>query len=112
MLKKRFEEVIRSRTRSEWSSIFEGQDACVSPVLSLNEAAAHLHNGSRQTLIRSSGVLQAAPAPRFSLTEPEIRLPPPLPGEHTVEILEEYGFSPLAIDALEETGVIETPNGS
>ena len=63
-----FEAAFRTRTRDEWAALFERTDACVAPVLSPNEAAEHPHNRARGTFIRPDGVLQAAPAPRFSRT--------------------------------------------
>jgi alpha-methylacyl-CoA racemase len=59
---------IREKTRDEWMAIFEGTDACVAPVLSMDEAPNHPHIKARGTLARVGGRLQAAPAPRFSLT--------------------------------------------
>ncbi len=58
------------RTRAEWTEIFAGTDACVTPVLTWHEAASNAHLRSRSTLIEAHGVTQAAPAPRFSRTPP------------------------------------------
>jgi alpha-methylacyl-CoA racemase len=57
-----------SRTRDEWSTIFAGTDACVTPVLTWSEAAADEHLRTRSTVITAHGVDQAAPGPRFSRT--------------------------------------------
>jgi len=62
----KFEAAFRTRTRDEWAAVFAETDACVSPVLSMTEAAAHPHNVSRQTFVERDGVMQAAPAPRFA----------------------------------------------
>ncbi|GAA0464560.1 CoA transferase [Actinoplanes capillaceus] len=67
-LRRRFTERFASRTRDEWASIFEGLDACVSPVLSLTEAPDHPHNRARNAFIEVDGVVQPAPAPRLSRT--------------------------------------------
>ena len=72
-LKARFAEVFRQRTRDEWARRLEHAEACVTPVLSLAEAPAHEHNRARATFIERAGVVQPAPAPRFSRTPPEIR---------------------------------------
>ena len=64
VLRKRFAE----RTREEWTRVFDGTDACVSPVLSIREAADHPHVAARGTLVDRDGVVQPAPAPRFSRT--------------------------------------------
>lgn len=67
-LRAKLAEVFRSRSRAEWEAVFEGSDACVAPVLSLEEAARHPHNAARATWVSVDGVLQPAPAPRFSRT--------------------------------------------
>ena len=67
------EAVFATRTRDEWAATFDGTDACVTPVLSLAEAPAHAHNRARQTFVEVDGVMQPAPAPRFSRTPSEIR---------------------------------------
>ena len=99
-MKQRFAKVFKSRTRDEWTEVFQGRDACVAPVLSLTEAAAHPHNRARNTFEHRDGVLQAAPAPRFSRTPATVDLPPPNPGEHTDMVLSEYGFNASEIAAL------------
>ena len=64
------------RSRDEWAAAFDGTDACVTPVLELGEAASHPHLAERGTFVESDGVVQAAPAPRFSRTpSPGIRPP-------------------------------------
>jgi len=95
-----------ARTRAEWSEIFEGRDACVTPVLSLPEAALHPHNTERDVYTRREGALQAAPAPRFSRTPPVLTRPPPMPGEHTDEVLAEFGFTPEEIETLRRSGAV------
>lgn len=62
----KLEAVFATRTRDEWAALFEPEDACVSPVLSIAEAPAHAHNRARGTFMTASGLVQAAPAPRFS----------------------------------------------
>jgi alpha-methylacyl-CoA racemase len=84
--------VFRTKTRDEWAAIFDGSDACVTPVLSYREAAAHPHNAERGTFVERDGVLQPAPAPRLSRTPGELPDPAPLRGEHTEEILRELGY--------------------
>ncbi|MFC4942680.1 CaiB/BaiF CoA transferase family protein [Pseudonocardia sp. GCM10023141] len=71
-LKARFTEVFASRSRDEWTAVFADTDACVTPVLSYAEAAQHPHIAARSTIVESDGVTQAAPAPRFSRTAPEV----------------------------------------
>ena len=63
-----FTRVFATKTRNEWTALFDGSDACVAPVLSLAEAPDHPHNAARQTFVEIDGVVQPAPAPRFSRT--------------------------------------------
>lgn len=64
----RFAETFASKSRAEWMAIFEGRDACVSPVLSMAEAPRHPHNAARQTFVETEGITRPAPGPRFSRT--------------------------------------------
>jgi len=61
--------VFRTKTRDEWAALFEPEDACVSPVLSMAEAPDHAHNQARGTFVNIGGITQAAPAPRFGGVE-------------------------------------------
>ena len=67
-LHKLFAAKFASKTRDEWSEVFAGSDACVTPVLTWREAAQNEHLRARSTLVTANGVDQAAPAPRFSRT--------------------------------------------
>lgn len=67
-LKQRVADIIRQKTRDDWTAIFEGTDACVSPVLSLREAADHPHAVARGSFVTADGLTMPAPAPRLSLT--------------------------------------------
>jgi alpha-methylacyl-CoA racemase len=90
-----------TKTRDEWCSFFDGTDVCFSPVLSPSEAVTHPHNLARQTFTEVSGVVQPAPAPRFSRTPGRIQSPPAKPGQHTAGALADWGFSASEITALE-----------
>jgi alpha-methylacyl-CoA racemase len=105
-LKARVAEVFRSKTRDEWCRIMEGTDVCFAPVLSLDEARDHPHNRHRKTFIEVEGVAQGAPAPRFSRTVPATPKPPPRIGQHTEEVLADFGFRSDEIRALREAKVI------
>ena len=83
-----------------------GTDICYAPVLDLDDAAAHPHNRERQTFVESAGITQAAPAPRFSRTEPELPTAPVAPGAQTDQILKDAGVSDAEITALRESGAI------
>jgi len=81
---------VASRTRDEWAKIFAGTDACVTPVLDFAEAPGHPHVAARRTLIEVDGIIQPAPAPRFSRTPASSPEPAPEPGAHTREVLAEW----------------------
>ncbi len=104
VLAEQFAAIFRTRTRDEWTAIFEGRDACVTPILSLAEAPQHDHNRSRGMLVEHSGVVQPAPAPRLSRTPGTLR-PNASPGEHTDVVLRELGFPEDAIAKLRANGV-------
>jgi alpha-methylacyl-CoA racemase len=104
-LKEKLAEIFKAKTRDEWAAIFEGTDACVTPVLSLDEAANHPHNVSRGVYTKDP-VLQPAPAPRFSRTPGEIGGPPPMPGQHTRAALQDWGIDAAEIDRLHSVGAI------
>jgi alpha-methylacyl-CoA racemase len=70
----------------------------------MEEAPEHPHNRARQTFIEVEGVVQPAPAPRFSRTSPEVGAAPPLPGRHTDSILAELGFGAADIARLKQCG--------
>ena len=76
LLKLRLADVFRTRTRAEWCALLEGSDACFAPVLDWDEAPQHAHNQARETFVSLDGVVQPAPAPRFSRT-PSARPEPP-----------------------------------
>jgi alpha-methylacyl-CoA racemase len=106
-LKQRVAEIFRNRTRAEWLAIFHDSDACVTPVLSLGEAPTHPHNRERATFVEVGGIVEPAPAPRFSRTPPGVPSPSPAPGRHAVEELLRWGYTPPEIDLLVGDGVID-----
>jgi alpha-methylacyl-CoA racemase len=105
-LRRRFAEAIAARTRDEWERIFAGSDACVAPVLALGEVAQHPHNAARGTFVTRDGVLQPAPAPRFSRSVPEMGAAPRQPGADTDAVLDDFGFSAAEIAQLKDAGVV------
>ena len=106
-LKSRLAEVFKTKTRDEWNEIMEGSDVCYAPVLSIAEAPAHPHNKARNTFVELNGVTQAAPAPRFSRTPGEISRPAAHPGQHTDEVLSDWGFAADEIAKLRDTGAVK-----
>lgn len=85
--------LFRTRTRDEWCALLEGTDACFAPVLSLAEAPSHPHNQARDSFVEVGGVVQPAPAPRFSVTPGAIQGPPPEVGAHTAAVFAEWGIT-------------------
>ncbi|EDP62208.1 putative racemase [alpha proteobacterium BAL199] len=105
---------IATRTQAEWCAILEGTDACVAPVLSIADAPNHPHNRARGTFVEIDGVMQPAPAPRFSRTKPGTPTPPEPAGASTDEALAEWGCDSETIARLRAAGVIgriEKPSG-
>ena len=105
-LKERLAAIFKQKTRDEWCAVMEGTDVCFAPVLSLDEAHAHPHMAARGTFTEVAGVRQPAPAPRFSRTEATISRPPSHPGQHTDEVLGEWGFDAGDVAKLREAGAV------
>lgn len=106
LLKARLAAVFLTKTRDAWCSLMEGTDVCFAPVLDLDEAPRHPHNQARQTFVERDGVLQPAPAPRFSRSSPQVAGPPPAQGEHTEHILSDLGYSQGDVARLRDAGAI------
>jgi len=102
----RFDQLFRSRTRSEWCELLEHTDVCFAPVLSMEEAPLHPHNQFRKTFLSIDGKTQPAPAPRFSRTVAAIQSPPSRPGEHTDQVLTELGLEEERISLLRDSGAV------
>jgi alpha-methylacyl-CoA racemase len=105
-MKSKLAEVIRAKTRDEWTQALGGSDVCFAPVMGLNEAPDHPHNAARKTFVVIDGVVQPAPAPRFSATPGEIQAPPPAIGADNHAALADWGFTASAIEALEAVGAL------
>ncbi|HET6357267.1 CaiB/BaiF CoA-transferase family protein [Streptomyces sp.] len=85
----------KTRTRAEWTAVFEGSDACVAPVLSLREAPSHPHLAARGTFVEHGGLTQPAPAPRFSATPGSVYRGPAQPGADTAEVARDWDLPGL-----------------
>jgi alpha-methylacyl-CoA racemase len=107
LLRERLAALFRTRTREEWCELLAGTDACVAPVLGFGEAPAHPHNRARGTFVDVGGVVQPAPAPRFSRTPCDPPSPAARPGEHTDQALTDWGIPPDQVTRLRATGAIE-----
>ena len=103
-LKQRLGEIFGAKSRDEWCEIMEHTDVCFAPVLRMDEARQHPHNIARGTFVERDGMSQPAPAPRFSRTMPTIERSPAHDGQHTVEVLRDWGLAAERVDALIESG--------
>lgn len=106
--KKVFAGKFLEKTQKEWCEIFDQVDACVAPVLSLEEASKHEHNVGSKTFVRSGDGFVPGPAPKMSRTpgesqadKPDIRI-----GQHTEEILKSLKYNSNDIDNFEKVGVV------
>ena len=106
-LRRQFAAIFRGKSRDQWCQVMEGRDACFAPVLDLEEAPRHPHLAARHGFETVDGVLQPAPAPRFSRTPSAVRRPPPVPGADTGAALRAWGFNDDELDALRRAAVID-----
>lgn len=104
-LKLKVTAVFATKTQAEWCAIMEATDVCFAPVLTMSEAAQHPHNKERNTFIESHGVMQPAPAPRFSRTKTSLNQPPAHPGQHTSEVLTAWGIG--GVESLIASGAVK-----
>jgi len=104
--KAKLAEVVRTKTQAQWCALLEGTDACFAPVLTMTGAPEHPHNRHRGTFVEVGGMVQPGPAPRFSRTPGAISRPPAIIGEHTDEVLGEYGFTSTEVESLRQAGAI------
>jgi alpha-methylacyl-CoA racemase len=105
-LSEKIASVFLLRDRDGWCRLMEGTDVCFAPVLDMAEAPRHPHNIARGTFADVGGVVQPAPAPRFSRTAPEIGILPAIPGQHSAEVLRDWGWLDADVKALAEQGII------
>jgi alpha-methylacyl-CoA racemase len=91
-LKVELTRIFKTKTRDEWTALFSGVDACVTPILTLAEAPDHPHNRERRAFIEVGGLLQNAPAPRFSRTPADAPRPPPKTGSDMQSVLADWGI--------------------
>ena len=99
--------LLRTRTRDAWCELLEGTDACVAPVLDMDEAPRHPQMRARGTFVETAGVVRPGPAPRFERPALPV-LPPPQIGAHTAQVLRGLGLSDVEIARLRAAGVIAT----
>jgi alpha-methylacyl-CoA racemase len=99
-----YAELFRSRTRDEWATIFDGSDACATPILTWSEAPRHPHMAARGTFAEVAGVIQAAPAPRFSRSRSADPASPVAPGSDTDAVMRELGYDHDVIAQMRTDG--------
>ncbi|MEU2154425.1 CaiB/BaiF CoA-transferase family protein [Streptomyces sp. NPDC019396] len=101
-----------TRDRDAWAAVFDGTEACVSPVLTAAEAASHPHHRARGTYVPTADGAQPAPAPRFGRTPATLPPPAPRPGADTRHLLAECGWTPAEVEQLLRTGAAADDPGS
>lgn len=107
-MKDKMTEIIKRKTRDEWDTIFAGADACYAPVLSMSEVRLHPHHQARGSFIDDGEIWQPAPAPRFSRTPGEVRCSAAAIGEHSQDIMREFGFSEEEISNRHASGAVHS----
>ncbi|MGE0846059.1 MAG: CaiB/BaiF CoA transferase family protein [Flavobacteriaceae bacterium] len=99
-------EIFESRSRDEWSVLFEGTDACVTPVLSMDEAETSAHATARESFVTVAGVVQHAPSPRFSRTPGKVAVSAAEGSRDDPSALADWGLSDDELSALRAAGAI------
>ncbi len=105
-MRERFAEIFAMRTRDEWVAAAAGRDACLAPVLTIDEAPEHPQMQARDVYSMFDGLRHPSPAPRFSRTPSELRRPAPGPGRDSHRALADWGLPADQIAALEATGAM------
>jgi alpha-methylacyl-CoA racemase len=105
-MRRRFAEIYATRTRDEWAAVAAGRDACLAPVLTIDEAPEHPQMQAREVYAAFDGLRHPSPAPRFSRTPSMLRRPTPAPGQDSRQALVDWGISSDQVAALESVGAI------
>jgi alpha-methylacyl-CoA racemase len=105
ILREHFAAAFLTRTRDEWCAVFEGSDACVAPVLDFSEAPSHPQHVARGSFTEQHGVVQPAPAPRFSATPSAPGRRAPARGEDGLAALRDWGFDESSVTRMREQGL-------
>ena len=105
-MRDRFASIFRTRTRDEWIALAAGRDACLSPVLSIDEAPEHLQMRTRKVYSAFDGLRHPSPAPRFDRTPATLVRATPRPGQNSREALADWGLAPEEIAALDAGGAM------
>ena len=105
-MRKRFAKIFATRSRDEWVAVAAGRDACLAPVLTIDEAPAHPQMQTREVYASFDGLRHPSPAPRFSRTPSILRRPTPVPGQDSRQALTDWGVPPDQVAALEVAGAM------
>ena len=105
-MQERLQRIFKTKTRAEWVEIMQETDICFAPVLRMSEALKHPHNVHRESFVEIEGIPQPGPAPRFLGTPTRVQRPPARVGEHTHQILRDWGFSSAEIAELHRAGAV------
>ena len=101
-----FAEVFKTKTREQWCELLDNSDACLTPILDLDEAPKHPHNQARNAYVEVDDKLQPAPAPRFSRTPSEVKHGQHALGEDTRSVLTALGYSDDKINDMKSSGIV------
>ena len=103
--------IFSTKTQKEWCEIFKDLDACVTPVLTTDEAPHYTHNKEKKTFILSNNAYEPSPAPKLSRTPGNCEAKSlPEVGEHSIEVLQEIGYTETEVQQLIKDGVVDHPN--
>jgi alpha-methylacyl-CoA racemase len=105
-MRTRLAAIFKTRTREQWTEILEQADVCYAPVLRMSEALEHPHNVARGSFVELDGVAQPGPAPKFDRTPGSVGMGCAYAGEHSRQVLAEWGFDNDTIAALEDSGAV------
>lgn len=108
VMKEKMAAIFKQRTLAEWNERLNGVEYCYTPVLNMRTAPLHPHNQARKSFVEVAGITQPAPAPKFSRTPGGVAAVPPVVGEHTTAILQDWGFSNTEIASLHRNGTVKT----
>jgi alpha-methylacyl-CoA racemase len=99
-LRERLTSLFKTKSRDYWCRVFDGKNACVTPVLSLSELYRHPLLRTRRSYVKRWEMRQPSPAPRFSRTPGALTRPPPAVGEHSREVLSELGYTSHEVEMI------------
>ena len=105
-MRQRLEALFANEDRQHWEAVFHDSEACVAPILDLDEAPHHPQAKARGAFLESGGITQPAPAPRLSVTPARVRSLPPQRGEHTFSLLAGAGMGPGEIEQMVRCGAV------